>query len=160
MLNITVLHVGEFKEKYLKDAYSEYLKRISAYAEVEDINIKEAFLSSSPSESEIQKALSLEAKEISKHLDSKAKKIALCVEGKGVSSEEFADIFSSSALEGKSRVILVIGSSYGLSEEVKKACDLRLSFSKMTFPHQLMRVMLSEQIYRAMSINAGKNYHK
>ena len=160
MLNITVLHVGEFKEKYLKDAYSEYLKRISAYANVEDINIKEAFLSSAPSESEIQKALSLEAKEISKYLDTKAKKIALCVEGKGVSSEEFADIFSLAALEGKSKVILVIGSSYGLSEDIKKACDIRLSFSKMTFPHQLMRVMLSEQIYRAMTINAGKNYHK
>ncbi len=160
MLNITLLHVGEFKEKYLKDAFLEYKKRISGFATFEDINIKESYLSSTPSESEIEKALSSESKLILGELDQKAKKIALCVEGKEFNSEEFAEIFSKAAIEGKSKIIFVIGSSYGLSEEVKKACDLKLSFSKMTFPHQLMRVILSEQIYRAMTINAGKNYHK
>lgn len=160
MLNITLLHVGDFKEKYLKDAFLEYSKRISAFADFEDVNIKESYLNSNPTDAEIEKALSSEAKLILSRLDSKAKKIALCVEGKQFSSEEFADLFSLSAIEGKSKIIFIIGSSYGLSGEVKSVCDLKLSFSKMTFPHQLMRVMLSEQIYRAMTINSGKIYHK
>ncbi len=160
MLNITVIHVGSFKEKYLEEAFSEYTKRISGYAKFEDITIKETFLPDNPSDTEIEKALSDEAQQILSRFDSRAKKIALCVEGKQLSSEELAEVFEKVPLEGASKIIFVIGSSYGLSAEVKKAADIRLSFSKMTFPHQLMRVILSEQIYRALSINNGSKYHK
>ncbi len=160
MQSITVIHSGGFKEKYFEDAYKEYKKRISALAKFEDIELPEAPLPESPSSKDIEKALSAEGKRILSHLESRAKKIALCVEGRGMSSEELAEVFLSSALEGYSKIIFVIGSSFGLSDEVKRACDIKLSFSKMTFPHQLMRVILSEQIYRALSINGGGKYHK
>ena len=160
MLNITVIHVGSFKEKYLDEAFSEYVKRISGYAKFEDVTLKETFLPDNPTSVEIERALSDEAKLILPRLDPRAKKIALCVEGKLLSSEELAEVIDKAPLEGASKIIFIIGSSYGLSDEVKKAADIRLSFSKMTFPHQLIRVILSEQIYRALTINAKGRYHK
>ena len=160
MLNITVVHTGDFKEKYLEDAFKEYSKRISGIANFEDINLKEKPLSDSPTDAEIQKALNEEGREILSRIDRRAKVVALCVEGKSMSSEEFALFFSNASLEGFSKIVFVIGSSFGLSDEVKKRADIKLSFSKMTFPHQLMRVILSEQIYRALMINKGSKYHK
>lgn len=160
MLTVSVIHVGDFKEKFFALAESEYKKRISAFAKFEDICLKEAILPENPNEKEIERALSAEAKEILARLDPRAKKIALCVEGKEKSSEELAEIIKTSADSGISRIIFIIGSSHGLSEEVKEAVDLKLSFSKMTFPHQLMRVILAEQIYRAFTINAKGKYHK
>lgn len=160
MLNITVIHVGAFKEKYLEDAYFEYSKRISGKAKIEDILIKENHLPDFPTDAEIERALSEEGREIMSKLDPRAKKVALCVEGKQLSSEELAQFFQKAPLDGASKIIFIIGSSHGLCDEVKKAVDLRLSFSKMTFPHQLMRVILAEQIYRALSINSGSKYHK
>ena len=117
-------------------------------------------LSDNPSDAEIQKALSEEGKEIISKLDPRAKKIALCVEGKQLSSEELAEVFEKAPIDGFSKIVFIIGSSFGLSNDVKKAADIRLSFSKMTFPHQLMRVILAEQVYRAFMINAGSTYHK
>ncbi len=159
MISITIIHVGDFKEKYLDDAFKEYTKRISGYAKFEDIYIKEEALGESPSDVQIEKALSSEAKQILSKTDMKSKKIALCVEGKQLSSEELADLMDKSTTE-YSKLTFIIGSSHGLSQEIKNMADMRLSFSKMTFPHQLMRVILAEQIYRAETIIAGKKYHK
>ena len=159
MISVTVIHVGDFKEKYLSDAYKEYTKRINGYSKFEDINIKEENLPEAPNDAQIEKALSVEAKLILSKLDMRSKKIALCVEGKQMSSEELAELMESSTAD-TSKITFIIGSSHGLSHEVKKAADIRLSISKMTFPHQLMRVILAEQIYRAQTIIAGKKYHK
>ena len=160
MLNITVIHVGSFKEKYLEEAFSEYTKRISGMAKFEDITIKETLLHDNPSDTEIEKALSDEAEQILSKLDPRAKKIALCVEGKQLSSEELAEVFEKAPVDGFSKIVFIIGSSFGLSNDVKKAADVRLSFSKMTFPHQLFRIMLLEQVYRAFKIEEGSSYHK
>ena len=159
MISVTVIHVGDFKEKYLSDAYKEYTKRIGGYAKFEDINIKEENLPEEPNDAQIEKALSSEAKQILSKIDMRSKKVALCVEGKQLSSEELAELMESSTADS-SKITFIIGSSHGLSDEVKRAADIRLSFSKMTFPHQLMRVILAEQIYRAQTIIAGKKYHK
>ncbi len=157
---ITIIHVGDFKEKYLGEAFGEYIKRLGLFAKVEDICIKEEPLSDNPQQKEIDRALNNEAKQILARLDPRSKKIALCVEGKQLSSEELAQLFDKSMSEGFSRLSFIIGSSHGLSDEVKSIADFKLSFSKMTFPHQLMRVILSEQCYRAFTILAGKKYHK
>lgn len=159
MISVTLIHVGDFKEKYLEEAFREYTKRINGYARFEDICIKEEFLPDDPTEAAIDKALTAEAKQILSKIDPRSKRIALCVEGKQLSSEELAELMDKSANE-YSRLTFIIGSSHGLSDEVKRAADLKLSFSKMTFPHQLMRVILTEQIYRAQTIIAGKKYHK
>jgi len=159
MIGITVIHVGDFKEKYLDEAYKEYSKRIGGYAKFEDICIKEENLPESPSDTQIEKALSAEGKQILAKLDPRSKKIALCVEGKQLSSEELSALMEKSAAE-YSKITFIIGSSHGLSEEVKNAADMKLSFSKMTFPHQLMRVILTEQIYRAHRIMNNEPYHK
>ena len=159
-MNVTIIHVGDFKEKYLKEAFLEYSKRISAFGKFEDVLIKEGNLPDSPNDAQVEKVLKEEGEKILEKLDPRSKKIALCVEGNGVTSEEFASIFTASADGGFSKITFIIGSSHGLSDKVKKACDMKLSFSKMTFPHQLMRVILSEQIYRAFTIINGKKYHK
>lgn len=159
MTSVTIIHVGDFKERFLQDAFSEYTKRISGMAKVEDILIKEENVTDT-ADALVEKALEKEGREILTRLDERSFKVALCVEGKMLSSEELALLFSRCQNEGKSHVTFIIGSSHGLSDKVKRACDLRLSFSKMTFPHQLMRVILAEQIYRAMTILAGKKYHK
>jgi 23S rRNA (pseudouridine1915-N3)-methyltransferase len=159
MANLTVITVGSLKEGYLREAVAEYKKRLSQYARVEEINIKEETIRNESDASEISRALSAEAEKILAALPKDARKIALCVEGKQYDSVELARIIGEAADEcGK--IALVIGSSHGLSEKVKSACDLRISFSKMTFPHQLMRVILYEALYRSFTILAGKKYHK
>jgi 23S rRNA (pseudouridine1915-N3)-methyltransferase len=155
-MNINIIHVGNLKEKYYADAVAEYEKRLLRCCRVRNAEIKEARLSPSPSDAEIAAALDAEGKRILEILPEKSYKIALCVEGKQLSSPELADVISAAARD----VTFIIGSSYGLSENVKKACDLRLSVSKMTFPHRLMRVILAEQIYRAFSIISCSEYHK
>ena len=155
-MNVNVIHVGNLKEKYYAEAVAAYEKRLLRYCNVRNVEIKEARLSPSPSDAEIAAALEAEGKRILEFLPGKSYKIALCVEGKQLSSPELADVISNAARD----VTFIIGSSYGLSENVKKACDLHLSFSKMTFPHRLMRVILAEQIYRAFSIIACAEYHK
>lgn len=155
-MNVNVIYTGALKEKYFADAVAEYEKRMGRFCKVKNTEIKEAKLSPSPSQSEISAALEAEGKRILEALPEKSYKIALCIEGRQMSSEELAK-----TIEGAARdITFIIGSSYGLSEDVKKACDLRLSFSKMTFPHRLMRVILAEQIYRALSVISGSEYHK
>ncbi len=159
-MNITVIALGRLKEDYLKSAVNEYSKRISPYGKLTLTELSPQKLSDSPSEAEINAALSKEADEIFKKIPSNAYVISLCVEGVKKSSEALAAQFKKCALSGKSNIVFIIGSSYGLTPSVKEKSDLKLSFSDMTFPHQLMRVMLLEQIYRAFQINSNGKYHK
>ena len=159
-MNITVICLGKLKETYLKDAIQEYSKRISAYGKLTITELSPVKLPDNPAPTQIDAALEKEAEEIIKKIPSNAFVIPLCVEGTLKSSEELASKFNEISLSGKSNIVFIIGSSFGLSEKIKKQSDLKLSFSKMTFPHQLMRVMLLEQIYRAFQINTNGKYHK
>lgn len=159
-MNITVIALGKLKEKYLKDAIDEYAKRISAYGKLDIIELSPVRLSDNPSENEITNALNKEAEDIKKKIPNNSYVFAMCIEGKEKSSEQFAKAVADAALNGKSNIVFIIGSSFGLSPEIKSLADFKLSFSKMTFPHQLMRVMLLEQIYRAFQINNNGKYHK
>ena len=158
-MTVTVITVGGLKENYLKDAVAEYKKRILQYAKLEEIEIKEERITNEDDRAEIARALDAEANKILSSIPKDAYKIALCVEGRQYSSEELASIVGN-AEDSSGRLALVIGSSHGLSDKVKSAADLRLSFSKLTFPHQLMRVNLYEAIYRSFTILRGKRYHK
>ena len=159
MASITVISVGTLKEEYLRDAVSEYKKRLSQYARVEEVNIKEERIANEDDKSQIQTALDCEGEKILASIPKGAAKIALCVEGKEYDSPSLATLIGSLSDEcGK--IALIIGSSHGLSEKVKRECRIRLSVSKMTFPHQLMRVILYEALYRSFTILAGKRYHK
>lgn len=160
MFNVTVISVGRLKDRFYEDAAAEYLKRLSAYAKVNIIEIKSADLPENPGEALINSALQKEGREILKKLPSDAFPISLCVEGKLFSSEELAQMFENSAGKGISHIAFIIGGSYGLSEEVKSHTKIRLSMSKMTFPHRLARIMLLEQIYRAFKISKKEKYHK
>lgn len=160
MQNVTVICVGKLKEKFLRDALSEYQKRLSSFCQFNIIELNESRISQNPSQKEIENCLENEAKEILSKISDNAYVFALCIEGKGVTSEKFADMIEKAATNGKSNLNFIIGSSFGLSESVKKRADFRLSVSDMTFPHQLFRVMLLEQIYRAYSIINGSKYHK
>jgi 23S rRNA (pseudouridine1915-N3)-methyltransferase len=159
MAQITVITVGTLKEDYLKEAVGEYKKRLSQYARVEEINIKEERIANEDDSSEIRAALDTEADKILSAIPKGAAKIALCVEGKQYDSPALASLIGKYNDEcGK--IALIIGSSHGLSEKVKRECAVRLSFSQLTFPHQLMRVILYEALYRSFTILAGKRYHK
>ena len=159
MVQITLITVGTLKEGYLKEAVSEYKKRLSQYARVDEINIKEETVRNEDDPSEIAKALDAEGEKIIAQIPKESARIAMCVEGKEYDSPALASLIGRLADE-KGRITFIIGSSHGLSEKVKAECGVRLSFSKMTFPHQLMRVILFEAVYRSFTILAGKKYHK
>jgi len=158
-MTVSVITVGNLKESYLKEAVSEYKKRILQYARLEEIELREERIVNEDDRAEIARALDAEATRILSSIPKDAYKIALCVEGKQYSSEELARIVGD-AEDRSGRLALIIGSSHGLSDRVKSAADLKLSFSKLTFPHQLMRVNLYEAIYRSFTILRGKRYHK
>ena len=160
MLGVTLICVGKMKEKHYVSAFEEYQKRLGAFCRFELIEIPEQRLSENPSEKEIAAALDKEAAEIEKKLPSGAAVVAMCVEGTQKSSPELAQQLQNWANAGVSRVCFLVGGSFGMSERIKARADLRLSVSKMTFPHHLFRVMLAEQIYRAFAINEGSRYHK
>lgn len=159
MLNLTLITVGSLKERYLRDAAAEYEKRLQAYCKPRVIELKETKLPDAPSPGEIASALANEGKQILAAIPPKAYRIALCVEGQQVSSEELADRLERIG-QTHGSLCLIIGSSFGLAPEVKNACDWRLSVSKLTFPHQLMRVLVLETAYRSLGILAGSRYHK
>lgn len=159
MANVTFITVGNLKEKYLKDAVSEYKKRIAQYAKVDEVEIKEERIANEDDRSEISRALAAEGEKILSSVHKDAFKIALCVEGTQYDSEGLAALVGK-GLDKSGRIAFIIGSSHGLSETVKTACDIRLSVSKLTFPHQLMRPLLCEAVYRSFTILAGKRYHK
>lgn len=159
MANITVISVGTLKENYLKDAVGEYKKRLSQYAKVDEVNLKEEKIQNEDDPTEIKRALEAEADKIIAAIPKGAGKIALCVEGKQYDSPALAKLIGRMNDES-GKIALIIGSSHGLSERVKRECDVRLSISALTFPHQLMRVILFEALYRSFTILAGKKYHK
>ena len=158
-MTVTVITVGTLKEGYLREAVAEYKKRLSQYAKVEEVELSEVKIRDEDDTSEVSRALDGEAEKILARIPQGAYKIALCVEGKMLSSEELAREVRR-AQDGSGKLALIIGSSHGLSERVKAACDLRLSFSRLTLPHQLIRVNLFEAIYRSFTIINGKKYHK
>ena len=160
MPEVTVVCLGKLKEQYLRDACAEYSKRLSAFCKLKVIELAPERLSENPSQAEIQKALSLEGKKILEKIPDRAAIIAMCIEGRQLSSEELSKKLSAFATQGIGSVAFVIGGSFGLSDEVKEKSVLRLSVSRMTFPHQLFRVMLLEQVYRAFQIQSGTKYHK
>ena len=150
---IKIITVGSIKEKYLKDAIEEYTKRISKYTNIEIIEVKDEGLV------EPTKSLQLEEEKILKHINERDYIITLEIEGKELSSTELAEKLDKIQLEA-STITFIIGGSYGLSQNIKDKAKLHLSFSKMTFPHQLFRVLLLEQIYRSFKINNNESYHK
>lgn len=160
MFGIDLIYLGNEKDKHYNMAADEYIKRLGAFCAFSSRNLKDERLSDNPSDAEIASALEKEGKQILQNVPERSYKIAMCIEGKQLSSEELAAALSSLADKGYSRATFIIGSSCGLSESVKAQCDLRLSMSRMTFPHKLAKVMLLEQIYRAFCINKGSKYHK
>jgi 23S rRNA (pseudouridine1915-N3)-methyltransferase len=159
-MTVHVIFVGSLKESFFAEAVAEYEKRLNAYCKVNNIFIKDERLSDKPSAAEINAALTKEGKRILDAIPPRSYKIAMCVEGKQMSSESFATVFSDAANNGMSDICFIIGGSFGLSDEVKRACDRRMSVSMMTFPHRMMRVILLEQVYRAYNILGGGKYHK
>ncbi len=159
MIKVTLIALGRLKEKYLREAVSEYEKRLSRYCDLEIIELEPVKLPDNPSKAQVDAALSKEAELIVKRLPKNAELYTLCVEGRQLSSEEFAEKVDDLSQQGRG-IVFIIGSSYGLSETVKATAKMRFSLSKMTFPHQLFRVMLLEQVYRAFKINEGSTYHK
>lgn len=160
MLSVRLICVGKLGEKFWTDAVREYEKRLSAYCRLEIIELPEQRLPQSPSPGEIAAALAREAQAITAKIPSGAQVIALCIEGKTLSSEAFADKLSEMTTHGVSRLCLLIGGSCGMDSALKARAALRLSMSPMTFPHHLARVMVLEQLYRALNILAGGKYHK
>ncbi|MDP4106164.1 MAG: 23S rRNA (pseudouridine(1915)-N(3))-methyltransferase RlmH [Bacillota bacterium] len=159
-MNISIVTVGKLKEKYLKQGIEEYLKRLTSYAKVEIIEVADEKAPEELSELEMEQVKQKEGERILAKISNDAHVIALAINGKMQSSEELADSLDKLATYGKSKLAFVIGGSLGLSDEVLKRSNDQLSFSKMTFPHQLMRLILVEQIYRAFRINRGEPYHK
>lgn len=160
MLKINFITVGSLSESHWRSACDEYKKRLSAAAKVNEIQLKEAKISKDPSPSEIGAALEAEADRILDEIPPRSCVFALCIEGKQYSSTELASMIDTKMSEGIGDLCFIIGSSHGLSERVKKRSDVRLSMSKLTFPHQLARVMLYEAVYRCLEINKGSKYHK
>ena len=160
MIKVNIITVGKLKEDYLRLAQQEYSKRLGAYCKLSIIELAESRLPDDPSQREIESALANEAKAMAKYLEIKdAKNIAMCIEGGQLSSVKLSKKLEQLSLSA-STVNFIIGSSFGIADEVKQRADMRLSMSEMTFPHQLARIMLLEQIYRAFSISAGSKYHK
>ena len=160
MLNIKIICVGKLKEKFYLAAAAEYTKRLSSLCRLEVEELPESRLPAQPSAAEVEAALQKEGESIALRIPAGALTVALCVEGKQLSSVRFSQFLEACALKGRSRICFLIGGSEGLSEEIKEKADLRMSMSEMTFPHHLARIMLLEQIYRAFQIRDGSRYHK
>ena len=159
-MKITVITVGKIKEKYLKDAIAEYSKRLSKYCKLEIIEVADEKTPDNASEVVEDAIRSKEAERILKYVKDDAFVITLEINGKQLSSEELADKIDKLGVQGTSHIIFIIGGSIGLGEDVLKKSNFALSFSEMTFPHQLMRVILLEQVYRSYRIINGEPYHK
>lgn len=157
MIKIRIVAVGKVKEKYFSEAIAEYSKRLSRYCEFSITEAKEENYDK-VTPSAIGKILSAEGERIEKSI--KGSPVCLAIEGKKMTSEEFASFIKSKTDRGEGEITFIIGGSYGIDERIKNLCKDKISFSSMTFPHTLARVMLAEQIYRAFTIIAGAEYHK
>ena len=160
MLAVKFVCVGRMREKFYIDAFSEYTKRLQSLCKFEIVEPAEQRLSENPSDKEIKVALDKEAQDIMKAIPTDAYVVAMCVEGKQMPSEGMGELIAARENSGKPRLCFVIGGSFGLADSVKQRADMKLSMSKMTFPHHLARVMLIEQLYRGFKINEGSRYHK
>ena len=160
MMNVQLIVLGKLKEKYMKDFAAEYEKRLSAYCKMTVTELEPVKLSDNPSQSEIENALAKETKMIKDKTPKNSYVFSMCIEGKQMSSEELSQKLEDIALSGKNSVVFIIGSSFGLSNEIKQMSDFKFSMSKMTFPHKLARIMLTEQLYRGFSISNNGKYHK
>ena len=159
-MNIQIICIGKLKEKYWTEAIKEYSKRLSRFCTLEIVELKESLLPANASPADEEKVKFEEGKEILKAIKDGTYVITLEIKGKSLSSEELAQKIDDLGIMGRSNVAFVIGGSLGLSPEVSKRSDFKLSFSRMTFPHQMMRVILLEQIYRSFKINRHEAYHK
>ena len=159
-MNIKIICIGKLKEKYWVDAVAEYSKRLTPYCSLEIVEMKESRLKQNAGPSEEEEVKVNEGREILEKIAPADYVITLEIKGKRLSSEQLADKMADLALSGKSDIIFIIGGSLGLSAEVSRRADYKLSFSDMTFPHQMMRVILLEQIYRSFKIQRGEPYHK
>ena len=159
-MNINIICIGKLKEKYWQDAIKEYSKRLGRFCKLNIVELKESPLSANPSPADEEAVKVAEGKDILSKIKPGDYVITLEIKGKSLTSEQLADKIAHLGLQGKSTIDLVIGGSLGLSSEVSKRSDFKLSFSAMTFPHQMMRVILLEQIYRAFKINNHEAYHK
>ena len=160
MLSVRIICVGRLKESYWRDACAEYAKRLSAFCRFEIDEVEESRVPENASKAQIDAALQAEGRRLLDRVPAGCRTIALCIEGRELSSEALAADMDSAMVSGVSSMAFLIGGSWGLSGEVKQQCSRRVSMSPMTFPHQLARVMLCEQIYRAFQINMGGKYHK
>ena len=158
-MKISIVAAGKLKEKYLTEGIKEFLKRLTPFANVNIIEINEEKMKDNPSEAEKQQVLAQEGQRLLKQVPEGSYLIVLDVYGKNLSSEELAAQIDSLALNGKSHITFLIGGAFGLSQEVRQAADLLLSFSNMTFTHQMVRLLLVGQIYRSFKINRGEKYH-
>jgi 23S rRNA (pseudouridine1915-N3)-methyltransferase len=159
-MNISIITVGKLKEKYLKDGIDEYKKRLSRYCSIDIFEVQDEKAPENLSEKEEEQVKEKEGQGILKYIKDNTYVVALDIKGKLLSSEELSDFIGERGLKGDSSIAFIIGGSLGLSSEVLQRADYKLSFSKMTFPHQLMRLILLEQIYRGFRILKGEPYHK
>lgn len=159
-MQIEIICVGKLKEDYLKAASAEYQKRLSRFCTLHVHELRDEAIPENASPAQVRQAMEKEAARIEAYLQPRDFIISLCVEGRQESSEGFAETLSAAFSAGAGRLVFIIGGSCGLADSIKSKSRIKLSFSKMTFPHQLMRVILLEQVYRAFKINAGENYHK
>ena len=159
MIGVKFITLGTLKESYLREAAAEYEKRLGAFCKTQIVQLKEEKLPDAPSDGEVKQALEREAQKIAAEIPPRAFKVAMCVEGKQLSSEELAQRLEEVSARYPD-ICFIIGSSHGLADSVKNMCDMRLSVSRLTFPHQLMRVLLLEAVYRGFNIMKGTKYHK
>ena len=160
MVSISLLCVGKLKESHWRDACAEYIKRLSTYCRAQVIEVAEERVADNPSAAQIAATVEAEGKRLLSHITADSLVIALCIEGKEMDSAQLSQYIQKATVNGASKIVLVIGGSWGLSDSVKSRADLRLSMSPMTFPHQLARVMVLEQLYRSFQIASGGKYHK
>ena len=159
-MRISIICVGKIKEKYLKLGIDEFKKRLSKYCKLEIIELDDEKAPENLSDKEMLMIKEKEGKKILSKIKDNSYVIALAIDGKKLSSEELADTINNLGVRGNSHIVFIIGGSLGLSDEILSRANYKLSFSKMTFPHQLMRLILLEQVYRAYRINSGEPYHK
>ena len=159
-MKITILSVGKVKEKFYRDAILEFTKRLSRYCKLEIIEVADEKTIEDASETEIRLVKDKEGERLLKNMKEDAYVVCLCIDGKQLSSEDLSEKIEKLGIQGTSHIVFVIGGSLGLSDDVVKRADYKLSFSPMTFPHQLMRVILLEQIYRSFRIMNNEPYHK
>ena len=158
-MKIRIVAVGKLKEKYLREGVAEYAKRLAPFASVELLETREEYMAENPSEAQRQQTLAKEGERLLRLVPERSFLIVLDVKGKLLSSEALAKELASLALQGQSDLTFLIGGAFGLSPAVRERADLRISFSPMTFTHQMVRLLLYEQIYRAFTINRGEKYH-